>query len=69
MLRAICPICLGLCVRGFLGSGLSSAIGSIIKGHTAIPDARLVTVANAGHGVPYDAPEGFLAAVREFSKG
>jgi len=34
-----------------------------------IPDARLVTVAAAGHGVPYDAPEGFLAAVRGFLKG
>ncbi len=34
-----------------------------------IPDARLATVANAGHGVPYDAPDGFLAAAREFLKG
>jgi len=31
--------------------------------------ARLDVVANAGHGVPLDAPEGFLAATREFLKG
>ncbi|MFZ3179053.1 MAG: alpha/beta hydrolase [Methylocystis silviterrae] len=34
-----------------------------------IPDARLATVADAGHGVPLDAPEAFLAAAREFLKG
>lgn len=35
----------------------------------AVPDARLATVANAGHGAPCDAPEGFLAAVGGFLKG
>jgi pimeloyl-ACP methyl ester carboxylesterase len=34
-----------------------------------IPNARLVTVANAAHGVPYDNPDGFPEAVREFLKG
>ena len=30
------------------------------------PDARVAVVANAGHGVPLDAPEEFLAATRNF---
>jgi len=34
-----------------------------------IPDARIAVVANAGHGVPLDAPDEFLAATREFLKG
>jgi len=34
-----------------------------------IPDARLATVARAGHAVPLDAPEGFLAAARQFLLG
>ena len=53
-----------LIVRGELSDILSPQIAERMV--RTIPDARLVTVANAGHGVPYDAPEGFLAAVREF---
>ncbi len=34
-----------------------------------IPDARLAVVADSGHAVPLDAPDGFLAAAREFLKG
>jgi pimeloyl-ACP methyl ester carboxylesterase len=34
-----------------------------------IADARLVEVKNAGHSVPLDAPEGFLAAARTFLTG
>ncbi len=34
-----------------------------------IPDARLALVADSGHAVPLDAPDGFLAAAREFLKG
>ena len=54
-------------VRGELSDILSPQIAQRMV--ATIPDARLVTVANAGHGVPYDAPEGFLAAVREFLEG
>ena len=54
-------------VRGELSDILSAQIAERMV--ATIPDARLVTVANAGHGVPYDAPEGFLSAVREFLKG
>ncbi len=54
-------------VRGELSDILSPQIAERMV--RTIPDARLVTVTNAGHGVPYDAPEGFLAAVREFLKG
>src|ERR1700722_13065707 len=54
-------------VRGELSDILSPQIAERMV--RTIPDARLVTVANAGHGVPYDAPEGFLAAVREFLEG
>jgi pimeloyl-ACP methyl ester carboxylesterase len=54
-------------IRGELSDILSEQIaGRMVR---TIPDALLATVANAGHGVPYDAPEGFLAAVREFLKG
>lgn len=34
-----------------------------------IPDARLVEVPAAGHAIPLDNPDGFLAAAREFLKG
>jgi esterase len=54
-------------VRGELSDILSPQIAERMV--RTIQDARLVTVANAGHGVPYDAPEGFLAAVREFLEG
>ena len=56
-----------LVVRGELSDILSPQIAQRMVG--TIPDARLATVANAGHGVPYDAPEAFLAGVREFLKG
>lgn len=56
-----------LIVRGELSDILSVPLAERMV--RTIPDARLVTVANAGHGVPYDAPEGFLAAVRAFLKG
>ena len=51
-------------VRGELSDILSPQIAERMV--RTIPDARLVIVANAGHSVPLDAPEGFLAAVREF---
>lgn len=35
----------------------------------AIPNCRLVEVAGAGHSVPLDNPDGFLAAVRPFLTG
>ena len=55
-----------LVVRGELSDVLSSQIAERMA--RTIAGARLVTVANAGHGVPYDAPEGFLTAVRGFLK-
>jgi pimeloyl-ACP methyl ester carboxylesterase len=54
-------------VRGELSDILSPEIAERIV--RTIPDARLAIVADAGHGVPFDAPEGFLAAVRQFLKG
>jgi esterase len=54
-------------VRGELSDILSPQIAKRMV--ATILNARLVTVANAGHGVPYDSPEGFLAAVREFLEG
>ena len=53
--------------RGELSDILSPLIAERMV--RTIPDAHLVTVADAGHGVPLDAPEGFLAAAREFLKG
>ena len=54
-------------VRGELSDILSRRIAErMIR---TLPDARLVTVPNGGHGVPYDNPEGFLAAVHEFLEG
>ena len=54
-------------VRGELSDILSRQIAERMV--QTIPNARLVTVANAAHGVPYDNPEGFLEAVREFLEG
>ncbi|MBV8136551.1 MAG: alpha/beta hydrolase [Deltaproteobacteria bacterium] len=54
-------------VRGELSDILSPQIAERMV--RTIPDARLAIVADAGHGVPFDAPEGFLAAVRQFLKG
>jgi pimeloyl-ACP methyl ester carboxylesterase len=56
-----------LIIRGQLSDILSPQIAQRMI-HT-IPGARLTTVADAGHGVPYDAPEGFLAAARAFLPG
>ena len=36
---------------------------------TVIPDARVVTIPEAGHWVPLDHPAAFVAAVREFLTG
>ena len=54
-------------VRGELSDILSPLIAERMV--QTIPDSRLVTVADAGHGVPLDTPERFLAAAREFLKG
>lgn len=54
-------------VRGELSDILAPEIAERMV--RTIPDARLSTVADAGHGVPYDAPEGFLMVVREFLRG
>ncbi|HEY2660492.1 MAG TPA: alpha/beta hydrolase [Caulobacteraceae bacterium] len=56
-----------LIVRGEVSDILSPQIAERML--QTIPDARLATVADAGHGVPYDAPEGFLAVARGFLKG
>jgi pimeloyl-ACP methyl ester carboxylesterase len=56
-----------LIVRGELSDILSPRIAERML--QTNPRARLATVANAGHGVPYDAPEAFLAAVRDFLNG
>ena len=34
-----------------------------------IPGAKFALVANSGHSVPLDAPNGFAAAARGFLKG
>jgi esterase len=54
-------------VRGELSDILSPEIAERMV--RTVPDARLAVVADAGHGVPFDAPEAFLAAVRQFLKG
>jgi len=54
-------------LRGALSDILSSQIAERMA--RTIPNACLATVANAGHGVPYDAPEEFLAVARGFLKG
>ena len=54
-------------IRGGLSDILSPDIAERMV--RTIPDARVAVVANAGHGVPLDAPEEFLAATREFLKG
>ena len=54
-------------VRGGLSDILSPPIAERMV--QTIPDARIAVVANAGHGVPLDAPDEFLAATREFLKG
>jgi pimeloyl-ACP methyl ester carboxylesterase len=54
-------------IRGDLSDILSPEIAQRMV--ETIPDARLDVVARSGHAVPLDAPEGFLAAAREFLRG
>lgn len=54
-------------IRGELSDILAPQVAERMV--QTIPDARLDTVANSGHSVPLDAPDGFLAAAREFLKG
>ena len=56
-----------LVVRGARSDILSPEIAERMV--ATIPRASLVTIADAGHGVPYDAPESFAAAIRGFLKG
>jgi pimeloyl-ACP methyl ester carboxylesterase len=56
-----------LLIRGGRSDILSSEVAERMIG--TIPDARLALVADSGHSVPLDAPDGFLAAAREFLKG
>jgi len=54
-------------IRGALSDILSSEVAA--KMIQTIPDGRLALVENAGHSVPLDAPDAFLAATRGFLKG
>lgn len=56
-----------LLIRGALSDILAPEVAERMIG--TIPGARLTTVADSGHSVPLDAPEGFLAAARAFLKG
>ena len=56
-----------LVIRGELSDILSPAMAE--KMIETIPDARLALVKGSGHSVPLDAPDGFLAAAREFLRG
>jgi pimeloyl-ACP methyl ester carboxylesterase len=56
-----------LLIRGALSDILAPEVAERMVG--TIPDARLTTVANSGHSVPLDAPEGFFAAAGAFLKG
>ena len=54
---------------------IRGAVSDILAPETAqrmlevIPGSKLTTVENSGHSVPLDAPDGFLAAAREFLRG
>jgi pimeloyl-ACP methyl ester carboxylesterase len=54
-------------IRGELSDILAPEIADRMV--QIIPDARLAVVPKAGHGVPLDAPAGFLAATRQFLTG
>jgi pimeloyl-ACP methyl ester carboxylesterase len=54
-------------IRGELSDILAPEIAQRML--ETIPDARLDVVAGAGHSVPLDAPDGFLATAREFLQG
>jgi len=56
-----------LVIRGELSDILSATMAA--KMIETIPDARLALVNGSGHSVPLDAPDGFLAAAREFLRG
>ncbi|HEV2363009.1 MAG TPA: alpha/beta hydrolase [Caulobacteraceae bacterium] len=56
-----------LVIRGGLSDILSEAVAQRMI--ETIPDARLETVAESGHSIPLDAPDGFLAAARRFLTG
>ncbi len=56
-----------LVIRGDLSDVLSPELAQRLI--QTIPGARYAEVANSGHSVPLDAPEGFLAAARDFLMG
>ena len=56
-----------LLIRGALSDLLSPEVAARMI--ETIPDAKFAEVANAGHPVPLDAPDAFLAAARAFLKG
>ncbi len=56
-----------LLIRGALSDILAADVAERML--ETIPDVRLTTVANSGHSVPLDPPEGFLAAAGAFLKG
>ncbi|HLI66374.1 MAG TPA: alpha/beta hydrolase [Caulobacteraceae bacterium] len=56
-----------LIIRGALSDILAPETAARML--TTIKGSSLTTVENSGHSVPLDAPEGFLAAAREFLKG
>jgi pimeloyl-ACP methyl ester carboxylesterase len=54
-------------IRGELSDILAPEIAErMVK---TIPDVRFDIVADSGHSIPLDAPDGFLAAARQFLKG
>ena len=62
----------GLALQELPGRGELSDILSATMAERmieTIPDARLALVKDSGHSVPLDAPDGFLAAAREFLTG
>jgi len=56
-----------LLIRGALSDILAAEVAERMI--ETISGAHLATVANSGHAVPLDAPEGFLAAAGAFLKG
>jgi len=56
-----------LLIRGDESDILSASVAQRMI--ETIPGARLALVENSGHAIPLDAPDGFLAAAREFLKG
>lgn len=61
MAKITCPT---LIVRGALSDVLSPETAARMA--REIPDCRLVEVPNAGHSIPLDNPQGFIAAVQDF---